>query len=80
MNLCTCDNEQRDSGVGTGVNVRMMSETLEKKIIVSTEVRTRDLTLTNCRSKNVFIITDKVKPRRGGGKRCRCYERRRGKS
>ena len=25
----------------------------------------------------VFIITDKAKASRGGGKRCRCYERRR---
>ena len=24
----------------------------------------------------VFIITDKVKVRRGGGRRCQCYERR----
>ena len=28
----------------------------------------------------VFIITDKVKTRRGGGRRCRCYERWRGKT
>ena len=27
----------------------------------------------------VFIITDKAKTSRGGGKRCRCYERRRAK-
>jgi hypothetical protein len=26
-----------------------------------------------------FIITDKTKSRRGGGRRCRCYERRRDK-
>ncbi len=29
--------------------------------------------------KCVFIITDKAKSSRGGGKRCRCYERRRAK-
>jgi hypothetical protein len=29
------------------------------------------------RGKIVIIITNKVKDRRGGGKRCRCYERRR---
>ncbi len=29
---------------------------------------------------SVFIITDKTKASRGGGKRCRCYERRRGKT
>jgi hypothetical protein len=28
----------------------------------------------------VFIITDKTNPRRGGGRRCRCYERRRDQS
>ena len=28
----------------------------------------------------VFIITDKSKTSRGGGKRCRCYERRRAKA
>ncbi len=28
----------------------------------------------------VFIIKDKTNDRRGGGRRCRCYERRRGKS
>ena len=28
----------------------------------------------------VFIITDKAKASRGGGKRCRCYERRRAKA
>ena len=28
----------------------------------------------------VFIITDKAKTSRGGGKRCRCYERRTGKT
>ncbi len=27
----------------------------------------------------VFIIKDKEKASRGGGKRCRCYERRRAK-
>ena len=26
---------------------------------------------------DMFIITDKAKDSRGGGKRCRCYERRR---
>jgi hypothetical protein len=26
---------------------------------------------------SVFVITDKAKTSRGGGKRCRCYERRR---
>ena len=26
--------------------------------------------------KCVFIITDKTKDRRGGGRRCRCHERR----
>ncbi len=26
-------------------------------------------------SKLLFIITDKAKARRGGGRRCRCYER-----
>jgi hypothetical protein len=26
-------------------------------------------------SKLLFIITDKAKTRRGGGRRCRCYER-----
>ena len=30
--------------------------------------------------KSVFIITDKAKTSRGGGKRCRCYERRRSKA
>jgi hypothetical protein len=28
----------------------------------------------------VFIITDNAKAGRGGGKRCRCYERRRVKT
>jgi hypothetical protein len=28
---------------------------------------------------NVFILTDKSKTRRGGGRRCRCYERQRPK-
>jgi len=28
MNLCTCDSEEREHGVGIGVNTVMMSETL----------------------------------------------------
>jgi hypothetical protein len=29
MNLCECDNEEREHGVGAGVNATMMSETLQ---------------------------------------------------
>ena len=29
MNLCGCDREERDHGVGSGRNTTMMSETLE---------------------------------------------------
>ena len=28
MNLCACDSEQRENGVGTGVNATILSETL----------------------------------------------------
>ena len=37
--------------------------------------RSRGIEIRTC----VFIITDKAKASRGGGKRCRCYERRRAK-
>ena len=29
MNLCVCDNEEREYGVGAGVNTTRLSETLE---------------------------------------------------
>jgi hypothetical protein len=29
MNLCVCDNEECEYGVGAGVNTTMLSETLE---------------------------------------------------
>ena len=29
MNLCACDSEEREHGVGVGVNATMLSETLE---------------------------------------------------
>jgi hypothetical protein len=29
MNLCVCDREEREHGVGAGVNATMLSETLE---------------------------------------------------
>ena len=28
MNLCVCDSEEREHGVGAGVNATMLSETL----------------------------------------------------
>ena len=43
MNLCACDNEEREHGVGAGVNATILSETL--KVVGLTEAVRRSFWL-----------------------------------
>ena len=75
---------RREEGVFNTLDPLGLSGDEESRVkeqrVTTGETNDSQVKLQTVRQSGVFIIRDKSKVGRGGGRRCRCYERRRAKA